>query len=155
MTAATPPPRPDGLRIGNTERDAALTALGNHMRAGRLTPDEYSDRAQQVTTARTDTELRAIFSDLPGHGGFGEAALAPRPAAAPASAEPSSLGRDRGPERNARREAASLDRLTPVAGVVGFVLMMLCGFVFGGWAWSWLFLFLPALTSVLGQARRP
>jgi hypothetical protein len=27
-----------GTRIGSAERDAALTALGDHMRAGRLDP---------------------------------------------------------------------------------------------------------------------
>ena len=136
------------MRIGTTERDAALTALGNHMRAGRLTPDEYSTRAEQVGTARTDIELRAIFSDLPGHGGFGQAAMEPRVVTPPAPATPFE-GRDRGPERNDRREAG-LNRFTPIAGTLGFVLMMVCGFAFGGWAWSWLFLMLPALTSTLG-----
>ncbi|MEJ7650909.1 MAG: DUF1707 domain-containing protein [Nakamurella sp.] len=152
MSTATPPPGPDGMRIGTTERDAALTALGNHMRAGRLTPDEYSARAQQVTTARTDVELRAIFSDLPGHGGFGQAAMEPRAAVPPAPPEPS-LSRDRGPDRTARPDAG-LHRFTPVAGTLGFVLMMVCGFAFDGWAWSWLFLMLPALTSTLGRPDR-
>lgn len=137
------------MRIGDTERDAGLTTLGNHMRAGRLTPDEYSARAQQVTAARTDVELRAIFSDLPGHGGFGQAAMEPHPTAPPAPADPA-LGRDRAPERDAPRDA-DLNRFTPVAGTLGFVLMMACGFAFDGWAWSWLFLMLPALTSTLGR----
>lgn len=140
------------MRIGTTERDAALTALGNHMRAGRLTPDEYSTRAQQVTAARTDVELRAIFSDLPGHGGFGQAAMEPRPTSTPAAREPSpEPTRDAAPP--ARRGGGDLNRFTPVAGILGLVLMFVCGFAFDGWAWSWLFLMLPALTSTIGSQR--
>lgn len=53
------------LRIGDTEREEALEALGQHMAAGRLDIDEYGDRSARVTTARTRSELVALFADLP------------------------------------------------------------------------------------------
>jgi len=56
-------PRP--LRIGDAERESALQALGEHMKAGRLQVDEYSERSTQVAEARTADQLSALFTDLP------------------------------------------------------------------------------------------
>ncbi|MGH3764259.1 MAG: DUF1707 SHOCT-like domain-containing protein [Pseudonocardiaceae bacterium] len=53
------------MRIGDAEREEALNALGAHMSAGRLDIDEYGDRSARVTTARTRSELSALFADLP------------------------------------------------------------------------------------------
>lgn len=53
------------LRIGDTERDDALRALGDHLAGGRLDAEEYGDRAARVTAARTRGELTALFTDLP------------------------------------------------------------------------------------------
>jgi Domain of unknown function (DUF1707) len=53
------------MRIGDTERENALKALGEHMSVGRLDIDEYGDRSAKVTTARTRGELLAVFADLP------------------------------------------------------------------------------------------
>lgn len=53
------------IRIGDTEREEALKALGEHMGAGRLDLDEYGDRSARVTTAKTRNDLLALFSDLP------------------------------------------------------------------------------------------
>jgi hypothetical protein len=59
----TPPPL--GVRIGSVERDAAITALGGHMNAGRLDPDEYGERVGKASVARYSQELVPLFSDLP------------------------------------------------------------------------------------------
>ncbi|KAA2251222.1 DUF1707 domain-containing protein [Solihabitans fulvus] len=67
-------PSPD-IRIGDTEREQALTALGEHMSAGRLDIDEYGDRTAKVAAARTRRELVEVFTDLPD----------PRPSFAPAA----------------------------------------------------------------------
>ncbi len=56
--------RPE-LRISDTERDAAVTALGEHYAAGRLTKDEYDERAATAYAARTASALRPLFGDLP------------------------------------------------------------------------------------------
>ncbi|HEU0042049.1 MAG TPA: DUF1707 domain-containing protein [Jiangellaceae bacterium] len=53
------------IRIGDAERDAAATALGEHFAAGRLTKDEYDERAEQVWAARFRQDLDPVFADLP------------------------------------------------------------------------------------------
>jgi hypothetical protein len=58
----SPAPEP---RIGDTERDAAIKALGEHYAAGRLTKEEYDERADAALRARFDSELRPLFLDLP------------------------------------------------------------------------------------------
>jgi len=53
------------LRIGDAERDGAAAALGEHYAAGRLTKDEYDERAERVWAARFGTDLEPLFADLP------------------------------------------------------------------------------------------
>ena len=64
-------PSKAGLRIGDAERDAAVERLGEHFAAGRLTKDEFDERAAKVTEARYDDDLRPLFADLPGPGSHG------------------------------------------------------------------------------------
>ena len=54
------------LRIGDQEREGAVTALGEHYAAGRLTKEEYDERAAVAYTAKTESSLRPLFTDLPG-----------------------------------------------------------------------------------------
>jgi hypothetical protein len=54
------------LRIGDTDRDAALQSLGEHFAVGRLTREEYDERAEAVWTAKTRGDLVPIFTDRPG-----------------------------------------------------------------------------------------
>ncbi|MBV9845747.1 MAG: DUF1707 domain-containing protein [Kutzneria sp.] len=73
------PESPD-IRISDTEREEAIKALGEHMGAGRLDVDEYGDRSARVATARTRSELLALFTDLPApKPAFGVAATAVQP----------------------------------------------------------------------------
>jgi hypothetical protein len=58
-TPATP------IRIGDAERDKAVSDLGDHFAAGRLTRDEFDDRADQAMKARFSTDLAPLFADLP------------------------------------------------------------------------------------------
>jgi uncharacterized protein DUF1707 len=53
------------LRIGNTERTAAIRALDEHLAAGRLGIDEYADRTAAATSAVVAADLAALFTDLP------------------------------------------------------------------------------------------
>jgi hypothetical protein len=57
---ASPP-----LRIGNSERTAAMKALDEHLNEGRLGAEEYGDRYAIATNATTAAELRELFTDLP------------------------------------------------------------------------------------------
>jgi hypothetical protein len=75
MTAPDPQ-----IRIGYAERAAAQEALDVHLTAGRLDADEYADRFATAGLAHTQTELDALFVDLPEpHPARAEA---PRPASA-------------------------------------------------------------------------
>jgi hypothetical protein len=53
------------LRIGNSERSAAMKALDEHLAAGRLGVEEYADRSAAAAAATVASELRALFTDLP------------------------------------------------------------------------------------------
>jgi Domain of unknown function (DUF1707) len=53
------------LRIGDAEREAAIAALGEHYAAGRLTKEEYDERAARAWAARTGSALWPLFADLP------------------------------------------------------------------------------------------
>jgi hypothetical protein len=71
--------QPPNMRIGDTERESALAALGEHMSAGRLDIDEYGERTAKVSAAKTRGELTDLFADLPQpHPTFGPAP-SPRP----------------------------------------------------------------------------
>ena len=74
-TPATP------IRIGDAERDKAVSDLGDHFAAGRLNREEFDDRADQAMQARFSTELAPLFADLP-------ATLPPSPAASSGGGRP-------------------------------------------------------------------
>src|SRR5262245_55626373 len=56
---------PGGVRIGDAERQRVVDLLRRHTGDGRLTLDEFSERAGQVYAARTQAELDEVLADLP------------------------------------------------------------------------------------------
>jgi hypothetical protein len=59
--------RPGGpIRIGDSEREDAIKRLGEHYEAGRLSADEHAERIDQALQAKTEADLAALFTDLPG-----------------------------------------------------------------------------------------
>lgn len=54
------------LRASDAERESALHALAAHYADGRLDQSEFDERADTALAARTQPELRALFTDLPG-----------------------------------------------------------------------------------------
>ncbi len=56
---------PPELRIGDQERETAVSALGEHYVAGRLTKEEFDDRSAVAWKARTSSDLAPLFVDLP------------------------------------------------------------------------------------------
>lgn len=62
----TDPAGPDELLLSDAERLHALTVLGNHYAAGRLDDPEFHARSGDVAVARTLSQLRSSFRDLPG-----------------------------------------------------------------------------------------
>jgi uncharacterized protein DUF1707 len=53
------------LRASDAERERTATLLRDHAGAGRLTPEELSDRLDVAYAARTVAELDALVADLP------------------------------------------------------------------------------------------
>jgi hypothetical protein len=53
------------IRIGDAERDTAVSDLGDHFAAGRLSREEFDERADQAMQARFSSDLDPLFVDLP------------------------------------------------------------------------------------------
>jgi hypothetical protein len=53
------------LRVSDQQREQAARELREHFAAGRLTEEELDERVQQVYSARTEGQLRALLADLP------------------------------------------------------------------------------------------
>jgi class 3 adenylate cyclase len=56
---------PDNVRISDAERTQVVDRLRRHCADGRITLDEFSDRAGQVYAARTRADLVEVLADLP------------------------------------------------------------------------------------------
>jgi hypothetical protein len=66
MENAALPAAEHQVRVGDTERQQAAMALGDHLAAGRLDHQEYDDRVRAAYAARTWHDLQLLFGDLPG-----------------------------------------------------------------------------------------
>jgi len=53
------------MRISDDDREQAVVALREHLLAGRLTLEEFSERVDAALRARVDTELARLNEDLP------------------------------------------------------------------------------------------
>jgi hypothetical protein len=53
------------MRIGDAERDRALAALKRHYQEGRLTFEEFDERTDAATVARTNGDLERVQRELP------------------------------------------------------------------------------------------
>lgn len=150
-------PRPPGdksgfdvaaIRIGDTERNSAVEALGEHMSTGRLDLDEYGTRSAQANAARTVGELQTLFADLPAPHpwlpgvGVAPAPLVDRPGAV---ATPGPVGAASAvvDDRNKAQKlvAAAAASSTVIALVLFFAT---------GYQWWW-FLLIPAISSIAGS----
>jgi hypothetical protein len=57
--------RKSSTRIGNDERDAAQSALSEHLNAGRLQVNEYAERSAKAADATIASDIAVLFTDLP------------------------------------------------------------------------------------------
>lgn len=53
------------IRIGDAERSEAISLLGDHYAAGRLDQDEFNERMDKASKAKTAVILLELFNDLP------------------------------------------------------------------------------------------
>jgi len=65
VTIEPPGGPPDDVRISDEERAQVVDRLRRHCAEGRITLDEFSDRAGQVYAARTRGALAEVLADLP------------------------------------------------------------------------------------------
>ena len=77
VSAEDPTPTPPAIRASDADRERTATLLREHCAAGRLMPEELSERLDAAYAARTVAQLDALLHDLP--------AAPPPPAPAPAS----------------------------------------------------------------------
>ena len=91
-----------GIRASDAERDATVERLSRAAGDGRLTLEEFSQRMEQATAAKTRAELGRLVADLPAEPAVAGAVAAP--ASAPATWHVSPVGglRVSGPWRMAR-----------------------------------------------------
>ncbi|WP_188941624.1 DUF1707 SHOCT-like domain-containing protein [Nakamurella endophytica] len=143
-----PPVDPADLRIGDTDRNSALQALGDHMAAGRIDMAEFDSRSARVTAARTARDLQGLFDDLPephprilgltpgwSGAGAGASALVPSAPAAVPAVPPRSKGQ------------ALLAAATASSGLLAVVLFFVLMGV--GVSNAWLaFLLVPLVAGV-------
>ena len=61
----------EGVRASDAERDATVERLSQATGEGRLTLEEFSERMEHATTARTRAELDRLVTDLPAGGPAG------------------------------------------------------------------------------------
>lgn len=125
-------------RVGSAERSAAIEALNEHWRAGRLDPTEHEARTTRAHAAVTAADLDALFVDLPRGSG---SAWQPTPVAGVSEHVTSASERGLVPAESwlgRRRDA--------VMGVVPFVAM--AGFFLLGNNWVW-FLLIPLSGALL------
>lgn len=124
-------------RIGDAERDAAVESLREHHVAGRLTPDEFTERMEAALQARTRADLDPLFADLP------ETATTPPQAQ---GAEMETARRDRQPART----GSGYHRLVGILSAIAWPAALIFNFA-TAWNWWWVILIpmflVPALVG--------
>jgi Domain of unknown function (DUF1707) len=81
-----------GVRIGDSEREAAATSLREHYARGRLTLEEFQQRLDAVFAAKTDVELARVTYDLPHVDPYAPPWSPSRPAPTPGPSYPLGAG---------------------------------------------------------------
>jgi fatty acid desaturase len=92
------------MRVSDVERSEVADALIRHFSEGRLTEEEYEERLERATSAKTRADLAPLLADLP-------------PAAPPPAPPP----RRRGLGRSALAVVLMLTLGWAVAGWVGWM----------------------------------
>jgi hypothetical protein len=128
------------IRISDTERDLAMTALGDHLATGRLELGEYEVRCTRVIEARMRADLEELFTDLP----------EPHPDLSAAVAPGKKLARTKGKNQPAApatplvKTMETIGGLALLLGVPGAILAT----IFAGMWW----LFIPVVVVFMVTA---
>ncbi len=139
------------VRVGDSERNSAVAALGEHLSTGRLDIEEYGNRSAAASAARTVAELTVLFADLPaphprlpdGSNPSESAGSSPSALAVTGSRpiyQPSAGGLPVSADSRTRAQ-----RLVAAAAACSGVLALVLFFVTNSWLW---FLLIPLISSV-------
>jgi len=132
------------MRIGNTERTAAMKALDEHLAEGRLTVQEYADRSAAAANAVVAADLAALFTDLP-------EPHPQLPGTRPARLSTASLPVTHSADVSAPAKDGALaywaPTLVPVAVILAIALFMIT-------RQGMVFLLIPLVAVLAGAARR-
>ncbi len=132
------------VRVSDAERDDAVSQLSEHFQAGRLTTDEFDERAGLALAAKTRGDLASLMTDLPG-GAHGLARQAANPAQ---PAQPD------GQAVQARRGLGGAAPVLAVIAVVAVVASLFGHGVAGHLPWALLLVALFVFRrSLLGRRR--
>ncbi len=131
-------------RVGDADRQAAITALGEHWRAGRLDPAEHERRTTAAYSAVTRADLQALFADLPGGLPVGPPSPASTVSRGVASAPPAE-GEEAGGAGLVPAGSWVAAHRDALMGVTPFVALILF-FTTKWWVW---FLLIPAMGTIL------
>lgn len=108
------------LRLSDTDRTAAIEALGHALSEGRLDMVEYDERCQAAAAAKVPAELTQLFVDLPENPG--SAAPTAYPVAARTAQETVYTASEvEQKHRSGARTRAGLTALAAVATTLGVV----------------------------------
>jgi Domain of unknown function (DUF1707) len=127
------------VRASDADRDTVLSGLSEHFQAGRLTAEEFEDRAGRALSARTWGELEDLLRDLP------STVTGPQAPVAVAS----SAAR---PERPSGRGAPA-----PIAAlaVIGIAVAVSVGIAHSRWGLLWVALGLLIVRRLIRHAGTP
>jgi len=126
---ATPANDPSAaMKASDADRDAVLSDLSEHFQAGRLTAEEFDERAGQALAARTWGELKDPLRDLPATRRGPQVPVA----AASSGARPE---RPERPEPPAGRRAPAA---IAVLAVIGIAVAVTVGIAHSRWGLLWL-----------------
>jgi hypothetical protein len=127
------------LRIGTTERTAAMKALDAHLEAGRLGVEEYADRSAIAANATLASELAELFTDLPApHPDLtGQSSSVPPTKAMPAVSADAAV---------AERRSSFLEGWGPRVVAIMPIVAVLLFFATRQWWW---FLLIPAAGALV------
>jgi hypothetical protein len=123
MTQQQPATGRRQVRIGDAERDAAISTLGNHYAAGRLTKEEFDERSTQASAARFEQDLAPLFADLPG----GPSGTVARTSAQTARREARTGGSSRRPHPAMLALALPLMWFAPMAAIALIAVAIIVG----------------------------
>ena len=142
------------IRASDADRERTATLLREHHAQGRLSPEEFNDRLDQVFAAKTIGELDALLADLPGIDLYRLPAAGIRPAPPGARRSAGSTIDRRGQGPIVPRRAGMWAAWAAVSAAL-FVAWLGVGLVSGGAAWIPWFLLVVVPWALLIPRRPP